>query len=42
MGELVLTQVEGKELLQLKWFISALIANIPAFQYSILPFGWHK
>jgi len=32
MGELVLNQVEGKEFfLQLKWFISALIPNIPAF-----------
>jgi len=27
-----------KEFLQLKWFIFALIPNIPVFQHSILPF----
>ena len=31
-----------KEFLQLKWFVSACIPNIPAFQHSILPFWQHK
>jgi len=37
MGELVLNEVEGKEFLKLKWFISAFIPNIPIFQHSIIP-----
>jgi len=28
MGELVLNQVEGKEFLKLKWFVSAFTLNI--------------
>jgi hypothetical protein len=28
--------------LQLKWFISVFIPNIPAFHYSIIPWKWHK
>jgi hypothetical protein len=36
MGELVLNEVEGKEFLKLKWFISAFTPNIPTFHSSIL------
>ncbi len=43
MGELVLNEAEGKEFFyNLNGLFSAFIPNIPAFQYSSIPFRWHK
>jgi len=42
MGELVLNQAEGKEFFTIKMVYFRPYPNIPAFQYSIIPWKWHK